>query len=118
MSYCRFSSDNWKCDLYCYQSNEGYVTHVATNRAVGVPEIDRQLWENKKIDELTKAYRDQSDYLGTCERVPIGLDHDGKTFTNDNLRDFLDTLKMLRRTGYNLPDRVIEEVTEEIEDED
>jgi DNA repair photolyase len=36
MSYCRWSSDYFNCDLYCYESNSGYETHVAAYR--------RRLW--------------------------------------------------------------------------
>lgn len=36
MSYCRWSSDNWKCDLYCYEDANGYITHVADNRIVKI----------------------------------------------------------------------------------
>ena len=30
MAYCRWSSEDYQCDLYCYESKEGYVTKVAT----------------------------------------------------------------------------------------
>jgi len=29
MSYCRWSSDDNKSDVYCYESNSGHVIHVA-----------------------------------------------------------------------------------------
>ncbi len=38
MAYCRFSSDNHACDVYVYQADEGWVTHVAANR-LSVPAI-------------------------------------------------------------------------------
>ena len=28
MSYCRWSTDDFACDLYCYESAAEYVTHV------------------------------------------------------------------------------------------
>ena len=45
MSYCRWSSDNWKCDLYCYEDvSGGITTHVAGNRIVGdIPEAPLSL---------------------------------------------------------------------------
>jgi len=33
VAYCRWSSANWRCDVYCYASVSGFwVTHVANNR--------------------------------------------------------------------------------------
>lgn len=38
MSYCRWSSDNWRCDVYVYQdTNGGWTTHVAGRRHVLPP---------------------------------------------------------------------------------
>ena len=38
MSYCRFSSDNWRCDVYVYErSGGGWATHVAGNRHIVPP---------------------------------------------------------------------------------
>jgi hypothetical protein len=35
MSYCRWSSLNWKCDLYVYDSGGVWITHVAGRRRIG-----------------------------------------------------------------------------------
>lgn len=34
MSYCRFSSDNWKSNVYAYESVEGFEVYVASHRIV------------------------------------------------------------------------------------
>lgn len=34
MSFCRFSDDNFKSDVYAYESAEGFELHVAGNRVV------------------------------------------------------------------------------------
>ena len=41
MSYCRWSSDRWQSDVYCYSDViGGYTTHVARSRREGhAPEI-------------------------------------------------------------------------------
>ncbi len=31
MSYCRWSSDNMKSDVYAYESYEGYTVHMQGN---------------------------------------------------------------------------------------
>lgn len=88
MSYCRWSSDNFECDLYCYSDvNGGYTTHVAGRRRQG--------------DEL----------------VAIGLPHDGKTFNDATLEEFKERLLSLRAAGYSFPNYVLETVDAEIAEE-
>jgi hypothetical protein len=79
MSYCRWSSDNWKCDLYCYADcYGGYTTHVAGNRIVGeVPEAPLKLIMDGKMKEFAKAHKKQMAFLDKCKRVKIGLPYDG-----------------------------------------
>lgn len=119
MSYCRWSSDNFACDLYCYESADGFVTHVAGNRIIGdIPKIslfptdgeDTKAWAAKFTEEM-KA---QHAFLDTCEREPIGLPFDGQTFTDPTLAEFRARLIGLREAGYHFPDYVIEAVDEEI----
>lgn len=115
MSYCRWSSDDFQCDVYVYESIDGtWITHVASNRPVinreGLPPI---------IDGDFLSYHTRSEEvmkrLHACERVDIGLPHDGKTFCDETAKDCADTLAMLKEMGYNVPQRVIEELNEEAE---
>lgn len=41
MSYCRWSIDNWRCDVYVYEGEGGWATHVAGMRGIirPVPDI-------------------------------------------------------------------------------
>lgn len=32
MSYCRWSSDDYQCDIYAYEAEDGFVVHVASSR--------------------------------------------------------------------------------------
>lgn len=111
MSFCRWSSMNFGCDLYCYESEQGYVTHVASLRVVGyVPEVDSSLFLNYTEENVEKFFEQQKaqfDFLETAERKPIGLKYDGQTFYDDK-ETFLLTLKKLREEGYKFP-----EITEE-----
>ena len=111
MSYCRFSSDNWKSDIYCYESvGGGYVTEVAGQRPAGeVPPAS---------DVQTATYQEwQESYLAQIEAledlVPIGLPEDGQTFTDDTLDELLARLLWLRGLGYHVPEGAFEEIREE-----
>lgn len=114
MSIFRWSSMNFTCDLYCYESEHGhYVTHVAAQRVFGdVPKVDYTLFssENNSGENTEKffaQYKAQMDFISTAERRPIGLKYDGQTFY-DSKEGFLLRLNMLREEGYKFP-----EITEE-----
>jgi len=121
MSYCRWSSDNFECDLYCYQSDDGYVTHVASKRVVGdVPPLPPwPIWSGgdgaMHLNQWIVAVRAQHDYVDKAERIPIGLPYDGETFIDVTLGEFLARLLHLREAGYRFPDSVLDDVREEME---
>lgn len=126
MSYCRWSSDNFACDVYCYADvSGGYTTHVAGNKAVGsvpkVPPFPAQGSDEGTVKrwaaEYAEASRIQMAFLESCERRPIGLPHDGKTFSDGDLDDFLARLEYLKKLGYNVPDWAIASVREELADD-
>jgi len=112
MSYCRWSSDNWKCDLYCYEGSDGFVTHIANRKLVKeaplVPDLlttDNETW--------SKAHGSQMDFLKYAKRKDIGLPYDGQTFVDESLEDFLERVKHLKETGYCVPDYVIKSIEDE-----
>lgn len=111
MSYCRWSSDNFCCDLYVYESVQGgWETHVAGRRVVGsVPKIDMS---SEKA--FLESHHKQSEFMKTAERVDIGLPQDGASFTDYSLNELRARLIWLRELGYNFPDSVLECVEEEM----
>jgi hypothetical protein len=115
VSYCRFSTDDFRCDLYLYQDVQGgYTLHVAANREVG--EIPRVPSVGKcSKEEWIEANRRQIDFLMTCERRPIGLGHDGACFRMQDLAEVLATVRMLAAAGYRVPDYLIRDL--EVEEE-
>ena len=123
MSYCRWSSDNFHCDLYCYQSDQGYVTHVARTRITSyLPKPSSSKWITKiplrlgwPIWWLRLWYWNW--WMEKATRTPIDLPHDGENFLNEDLDGFLRTLLHLRRAGYRFPAHVIEAVLEELVEE-
>ena len=118
MSYCRWSSNNWDCDLYCYADvSGGYTTHVAENRIVGeVPKEPpiTQGMTDAEWAEYFKAHRAQMDWLKTAKHKHIGLPYDGQSFNDDTLAEFLDRVVWLRDTGYHVPEYVIQDIREEM----
>lgn len=116
MSYCRWSSLNWTCDLYCYEDvSGGYTTYVANRRIVGkVPEAPLQLLVEGKLKEFEALECAQMKFLEHAEYNNIGLPYDGQSFNDPTLETFLARLLNLKKAGYNVPDYTINEVKKEM----
>lgn len=96
MSYCRWSSDDFDCDVYAYEHCDGgWAVHVAGSRYVTKP-------------------KEPFDFNVAPDLVPIGLAFDGQTFREPSLQAFRDRMTVLRGAGYRFPDYVFEEIDEEM----
>lgn len=115
MSYCRFSSDNWSSDVYCYADvRGGFTTHVASSRYVGnIPKVPE--FRNKDtIGERFAAHRAQMEFIKTAQLVPIGGPFDGETYSDATLEDLKARLLNLREAGYIVPQSAIDLIDEEM----
>lgn len=117
MSYCRWSSDNWKCDLYCYEDcMGGWTTHVAAKRIVGDAPVVPNILETQP-EEWLAAERRQMLFLEHCDRAPIGLPFDGQTFNDPDLAAFRERIISLLEIGYHGTPYLLRIIDEEINDE-
>jgi hypothetical protein len=119
MSYCRFSSDDFHCDVYVYESCfGGFITLVAANRVVGdVPKIEWPPLVGPVGPTLLHAqYMAQMDFMKTAKRAHIGLPHDGEEFVDETPGECIDRLESLRVIGYNVPQYAIDALREEQND--
>jgi hypothetical protein len=115
MSFCRWSDDDFQCDIYAYESEMGFEVHVAANRVVGpVPHLPNILKVSNK--EFSDALKKQLEYLRNAERRKIGLRYDGQSFSFDTIQEMLEKLEQLKSVGYNVPERVLENIRTEIEE--
>ena len=119
MAYCRWSSMNWRCDIYCYQHVDGgYTTHVASNRVLGdIPAEPSWDLIQTNQEQWVIEHKAVMDFLETCKRERIGLLHDGETFNDPDLETFRARLMDLRAAGYVFPDYVLEEIDEEMKED-
>jgi hypothetical protein len=115
MSYCRWSSDDFQCDVYCYASSDGYITHVASRRYVFTeplpPDIDLMV----NPEGWTKRTQQVMAMLDPNSMKPIGLPSDGKTFTDPDAESAAQTLLRLLAEGYRVPQYAIDALLEEAE---
>lgn len=100
MSYCRFSSLDGGCDVYCYHAiHGGYVTMIA---ACSVPECTG-------IPDTPQGWADLEASL-----VPLDKPLAGQAFHDDTLTAFRDRLVELRALGYRFPDAVFARIDHEL----
>ena len=120
MSYCRWSSMNYGCDLYVYADvNGGYTCHVAGRRYVGdtpIPALPNEWWK-APVEELMDAMAKQREWIDNAKQVDIGLPHDGESFYSLDRDSMVDALKMLKEEGYLMPDDLIEAIQGEEDEE-
>ncbi len=116
MSFCRWSTGDYVCDLYCYESSLGFETHVGSRRREYkeplppcVPFEDEEAWVRRLL--AVRNLEEGQDY----RLVKIGLPYDGQSFIDATLKDFISRLEVLRAAGYKFPVNLIEELREEVE---
>ena len=142
MSYCRWSSMNWRCDVYVYADvGGGWTTHVAGRRRRVPPIPDLPLMRLPSFggtynrDERRMVYPSRWHALGARvvfgfsafwhNRVhmaslhliplrPIGLAFDGDSFNDASPTDCADRLEQLRAAGYVVPQDAINALRDEL----
>jgi hypothetical protein len=116
MSYCRWSSDDHKCDVYVYEHCDGgYVTHVASKRYTAdtpCPTTPKE-WGTMPTELFADALAAQRTWLDAATLVPIGLPHDGESFSDDTPGECAARLESLRALGYIVPQYAIDALKEE-----
>lgn len=120
MSYCRFSTDDFQCDLYLYEDcNGGWTWHIAGNRAqIDVASLGpKPKWEQTDMFYRKWIERDQKlmSMLSDCPRVDIDHPLAGKSGNCDTLGELLDFLIQIKSEGIRFPDYVLDVVREEME---
>ncbi|MDS9784703.1 hypothetical protein [Pseudomonas aeruginosa] len=118
MSYCRWSSDDFQCDVYVYESVAGgFVTHVAANRVVFKDELPALVpFEPEYVDQFLARHNQVMAIVDAADRVRIGLPHDGDSFDDADQEACADRLEYLKGLGYVVPQYVIDALREEAEE--
>lgn len=121
MSYCRWSSYGWKCDVYVYEdAGGGWTTHVASRKRVSAtpcPELDWEAWrslpEKERAEAFSAWHKSEREWLDSSTLVDIGLEFDGERFNDPTPEACAATLRMLKGVGYWVPEDVIVELENE-----
>ena len=115
MSNCRWSTDSFRCDVYCYESEEGFVIHVAGRRH-GLPADDEgppfSLIREGKGEEYMRLQKEFSDRMSASEWTTINHPDAGRTFRLDTESEMYDKLVELSDAGFNVPQHVLDSLAE------
>lgn len=123
MSYCRWSSDNFRCDLYVYESVYGcWTIHVAGSRypddTPPAPSLISLARGEMTQEEYSAKRAERDAFMAKHDMVPIALPHDGETFNVPSPGDAADKIEQLIALGYNCPEGVVSTLREEQEELD
>ena len=113
MAYCRFSSDNWKSDLYIWMGFHGIEVYVASNRYVFDPKYPLPNFD--EYEDFVQYRWDNRQALDRAKSIPIQLPYAGETFLYDTGKEAAEFVRELSELGYHVPDGVIEALEEENE---
>ena len=118
MSYCRWSTDDFQCDLYVYADvNGGYTTHIAKYRykfKEPLPEIIP--FSAEHIPAFVAREAEIMRMIDTAEMELITLPQAGESFNLDK-EQTIAKLEELQKLGYRFPADVIDAIREEEENE-
>lgn len=113
MSYCRFSSNDYACDVYVYaDSVGGYMTHVAASRYRFDEPLPPRVPFEHEVEWVARMVLVQK-RAETAPRDPIKLPHAGATFTDPTPAALLTRLEELAALGYRIPSYVFDELRAE-----
>jgi hypothetical protein len=117
MSYCRWSSDDYQCDVYVYEGEYGFVIHVAGRRRIfteGV--LPPPLPEGASVEEWTARYMLVSELVSDESKWAwreFDMPSTFETFNDASPGACADRLEALRVEGFNVPQYAINLLREE-----
>lgn len=110
MSYCRFSSDNYRSDVYVYAVEDGVNIHVAGRRLArpgevpAAPELaDLDPDDAAACQRFADAINAQAQHLQSAVMVAIGLPHAGDCYCVETPGQAAAFLRELSALGYHVP---------------
>lgn len=123
MSYCRFSSDNFRSDVYVYfDIRDQFVCHISKRRISNIDECPEVVFPTTESSgEITqfgyKHYKAREEWLDN-HAIREDNPHElaGTTFTTDRPDEMAESLLDLQKEGFHVPQYAIDTLMEEAEE--
>lgn len=140
MSYCRWSSDHFECDVYVYEGHR-WVTHVAGRRRKNkLPDAIKAMYPRFDSENFVSEYMAAKSaenewiksqphktvmakstdgtavamyFLADSEFQALPAPHAGRTYEHDSPGECADWLLVLREAGFNVPQHAVDALREE-----
>ena len=113
MSYCRFSDDDYACDVYVYADVNGGITiHVASNRLIFTEPLPPKISFEQDPEGYYSRMRAVSIQVFNAAFEPIDLGYDGPRSINLDSKEAAEFLEKLIALGYRVPKGVVEALRE------
>lgn len=118
MAYCRWSSDDFLCDVYCYADVGGwYQIYVAGNRRRFTeplpPPLDVSMDDPTWPEKYVERHQRVMGLVKDTPTEPIGGPLDGEDYRETTPAAAADRLEAIRAAGYNVPQYAIDELRAE-----
>lgn len=121
MSYCRFSDDDFQCDVYVYDDVAGGTTiHVARSRVLFKEPLPEKLSfpvgaapDGQAMTAWFERHRKVQKMVESADFEMIALEHAGESFYGMDHEDAANFLEKLAALGYRVPDYAISALREE-----
>jgi len=135
MSYCRWSTDDFRCDLYVYEASDGIYVHIAGSKHnlptdafpekvdfwsvddyFDMPEEERAALVERYVARTNKVM----EIIHDAPRVPIGGPYDGHTlsFSDHEEAAWWIENKLGPLGIYNYPDDLVAALRADMETDD
>ena len=125
MSYCRWSSDDWQCDVYVWADVAGtWRTEVAGRRWIFNELPPPVELPHPPTEEQFRAWYDRHERVMRMRDDPkyghwldLPEPDGGRSHEHDTPGECADNLERLRGLGFNVPQGVIDALRDEPDDE-
>ena len=120
MSYCRFSTDDFRCDFYAYESEDGFHLDVAGSRTDWEPPpspYDPASWDLDE-EEFTRIAAEYHEALQAAPRECINLEGAGQHHRFDTLSEMRDMIEDHVRRGFRAPGWLLPSLDDELAEEE
>ncbi len=119
MGYCRWSSDDYQCDVYVYEDvSGGWTTHIAGNRVVFEDPLPEPVLS--ETDGFTEKWLARHGIvmkmLENAEHVDIDHPEAGQSHNDSTPEDCADRLEALRAEGFVVPQYAIDDLRSDRDD--
>lgn len=125
MSYCRFSSDDWQCDVYVWADiADTWRTEVAGRRWIFneiPPPVEFDPLDEKKFRAWFDRHHKLMDMIDDPEHghwLDLPTPEGCHSYEHDTPGECADNLERLRGLGFNVPQGAIDALRAEQEEDD